>query len=49
MSATIPAWPTVNYTFNTDVGNNGTIDETAVGGITLAPKPAVWSVTSLDA
>ena len=32
--------PTVNYTFNTDVGNNGTIDETAVGGITLAPKPA---------
>ena len=32
------AWPTVNYTFNTDVGDNGTIDETAVGGITLAPK-----------
>ena len=30
----------MNYTFNTDVGNNGTIDETAVGGITLAPKPA---------
>ena len=38
MSASSRAWPTVNYTFNTDVGNNGTIEETAVGGITLAPK-----------
>jgi hypothetical protein len=30
--------PTVNYTFNTDVGDDGSIDETSVGGITIAPK-----------
>ncbi|MEJ8827202.1 hypothetical protein WKW80_35340, partial [Variovorax humicola] len=38
------SWPTVNYTFNTDVGNNGTIDETAVGGITIAPKFAALTL-----
>ncbi|MGL5064895.1 MAG: hypothetical protein ACRC62_33380 [Microcoleus sp.] len=30
--------PTVNYTFNTDVGNNGTIEETDSKGITLRYK-----------
>ena len=35
------AWPTVKYMFNTDVGKNGTIEETDVGGITLAPKAAL--------
>jgi hypothetical protein len=30
--------PTVNYTFNTDVGNNGTIEETDTKGITLKYK-----------
>ncbi|OTE96639.1 hypothetical protein BCS42_03925 [Crenothrix sp. D3] len=33
-----PILPTVNYTFTTDVGKDGTIEETAIGGITLAPK-----------
>ncbi|MDO9212310.1 MAG: Calx-beta domain-containing protein [Methylococcales bacterium] len=31
-------WPTVKYTFTTDVGKNGTIEETDSKGITLAPK-----------
>ncbi|PXW89616.1 hypothetical protein C8R34_10415 [Nitrosomonas sp. Nm84] len=35
------AWPTVKYMFNTDVGKDGTIDETDTGGITLAPKAAL--------
>lgn len=35
------AWPTVKYLFNTDVGKDGTIEETDVGGITLAPKAAL--------
>jgi hypothetical protein len=30
--------PTVKYTFNTDVGNNGTIEETDLKGITLQYK-----------
>ncbi|HEY9616502.1 MAG TPA: hypothetical protein V6C64_06665, partial [Microcoleaceae cyanobacterium] len=33
--------PTVNYTFNTDVGANGTIDETDLKGITLKYKAAL--------
>lgn len=40
------AWPTVNYTFNTDVGNNDSVDETAVGGITIAPKFAALTLDS---
>ncbi len=32
------ARPTVKYTFTTDVGNNGSIEETDTKGITLAPK-----------
>jgi hypothetical protein len=32
------ARPTVQYTFTTDVGNNGSIEETDTKGITLAPK-----------
>ncbi|MBD2578050.1 SdrD B-like domain-containing protein [Oscillatoria sp. FACHB-1406] len=31
-------FPTVNYSFNTDVGNNGTIEETDTKGITLKYK-----------
>ena len=30
--------PTVKFTFTTDVGNNGSIEETDTKGITLAPK-----------
>ena len=30
--------PTVKFTFTTDVGFNGTIEETDTKGITLAPK-----------
>jgi hypothetical protein len=32
------ARPTVKYTFTTDVGKNGSIEETDIKGITLAPK-----------
>ena len=28
----------MNYTFNTDIGDSGSVDETAIGGITIAPK-----------
>ncbi len=31
-------YPTVNYTFSTNVGNDDTIEETDTKGITLAPK-----------
>ena len=41
------ATPTVNYTFNTDVGDDGTIDETAEGGITMALKGSVPPLTPL--
>ena len=34
-------WPTVKYTFTTDVGNDQIIEETDVSGITLAPKAAL--------
>jgi trimeric autotransporter adhesin len=42
----LPASPplTVNYSFNTDVGGDGSIEETSVGGITLAPKPAALTI-----
>ena len=30
--------PTVKFTFTTDVGNDGSIEETDIKGITLAPK-----------
>jgi hypothetical protein len=38
----------VKYTFNTDVGGDGTVDETAVGGITLAPKLNGLAALTLD-
>jgi hypothetical protein len=38
VGTTSTSWPTVKYTFNTDVGNNGTIEETDTNGITIAPK-----------
>ena len=38
-------WPTANYTFNTDVGNDGLVDETALGGITIAPKFAALTLS----
>ena len=41
------ATPTVNYTFDTDVGADGTIDETAEGGITMALKGSVPPLTPL--
>ncbi|MFB2893687.1 hypothetical protein ACE1CI_12315 [Aerosakkonemataceae cyanobacterium BLCC-F50] len=37
--------PTVKYTFNTDVGKNGTIEETDLKGITLKYKQAITALT----
>ncbi|NBY01591.1 MAG: hypothetical protein EBQ87_06370 [Planctomycetes bacterium] len=38
------SWPSVNYTFTTDVGKDGSIEETASGGITIAPKKSLLKV-----